>query len=182
MQLFHRPLPRDMFFHGRHRSLEPVHTPVYWEIEPNEGKDEHTTEDNNGVVHILTVRVLLRWEEEYDRHRPHPGDRNKSAQSALIEMGVGRRHRLVLPFTILDELLLTHAPSENGPGVHPFSFLQIHREPIAIEYATYNAVTDMAKTALTACVPAKTSAPSATAPDAQNQTLLTGVLVYPFIR
>jgi hypothetical protein len=30
---------------------------------------------------------------------------------------------------------LTHAPSENAPGVQPLSFLQIHRAAIGIEYA-----------------------------------------------
>ena len=90
MRLFRRPLPRDMFFYSRHWSLEPVHSTVYGEVEPNEGKDEHTTENNDGVVHILSIRVLLRWEEEYDRHRPHPGDGDKRAEPALIEMGVGR--------------------------------------------------------------------------------------------
>jgi hypothetical protein len=77
---------------------------------------------------------------------------------------------------------LTHAPSENVPGAHPFSFLQIHRAAIGIEYATYRGVIEMEKTALIACVPANTNAPSKVAPIAENQTVLTGVLVNLFIR
>jgi hypothetical protein len=77
---------------------------------------------------------------------------------------------------------LTHAPSENAPGVHPLSFLQIHRAAIGIEYATYSAVIEMEKTALIAWVPAKTIEPSEIEPTAQNQTVLTGVLVNLFMR
>lgn len=76
----------------------------------------------------------------------------------------------------------TIAPSEKAPGVHPFSFLQIHRAAIGIEYAIYRAVIEMEKTALIACVPANTSTPSALAPVAQNHTVLTGVLVNLFMR
>lgn len=77
--------------------------------------------------------------------------------------------------------VLTHAPSENGPGVHPFSFLQIHRTTSGIVNATYWAVIEMEKTALIAWDPPNTSAPSEIEPAAQNQTVLTGVLVKLFM-
>ena len=77
---------------------------------------------------------------------------------------------------------LTHAPSENVLGIHPFFFLQIHRAAIGIEYATYRGVIEMEKTASIACVPTNTNAQSKIAPIAENQTVLMGVLVNLFIR
>jgi hypothetical protein len=52
---------------------------------------------------------------------------------------------------------------------------------MGIAYAIYIAVTDMEKTALIACSPAKTRRPSASARPASNQTTLTGVCVLGFI-
>ena len=51
-----------------------------------------------------------------------------------------------------------------------------------MEYATYRAMTDNEKTALIAWSPAKTRRPMISAPMASNHTVLTGVLVYVFIR
>ncbi|SRR5712671_4195543 len=75
---------------------------------------------------------------------------------------------------------LTHTPSENAPGIHPFSFLHIHREAIGIKYAMFWPVTAMKRTTLIRCVAiglANTIAPSPIEPVAQNKTALTGVLV-----
>jgi hypothetical protein len=84
--LFRRPLAaRNIYFHGTHRSLKPMHAPIHGEVEPNEGKYEHAAENDGGVVHPLSVRVFRRWEEEDDRHGRHPADRNERAESALAD-------------------------------------------------------------------------------------------------
>jgi hypothetical protein len=64
---------------------------------------------------------------------------------------------------------LAHAPSENVPGAHPFSFLQIHCAAIGIEYTAYRAVIEMEKAALIACVPANNNAPSKIEPIAETR-------------
>jgi hypothetical protein len=153
-----------------------MHPTIYGKEIPHEREGQYTTDHDDSIVHILYVRVTCRRKEENDRGEDHPDDRDDCANSAL------RYYHSSILDDWWSENALTHAPSENGPGVHPFSFLQIHRAAIGIEYAMYCAIFEMEKTALTACVPAKTTAPSEIEPAAQNKTVLTGVLVKLFMR
>ena len=156
-----------------------MHATVYGAVIPDDGEYEPTSEDDDGVIHVRCIRLPCRREEEHDGRKRHPADGNKRAGSTLSNSGFPR----VISYPDLQMTsALTHAPRENGPGVHPLCFLQIHRAEIGIEYATYRAVIEMEKTALIAWVPANTNAPSEIEPNAQNQTVLTGVLVDLFMQ
>jgi hypothetical protein len=83
-------------------------------------------------------------------------------------------------YQINTQMRLTKMPRLNGPGLK--LFLNTKRAVMGIAYATYNAVTEIAKIALIACAPANDNKPRMTEKKATNQTVLTGVLVKLFIR
>ena len=116
-----------------------MHATTYREVVPHDAEYEHASEDDDGVVHTRGIRKPGCREKKHDRSQRHPTDGDERAKSALRYQNSGVFHVLQLEShpKLQMTCALTHAPSENAPGVHPFSFLQIHRTAIGIENATY---------------------------------------------
>ena len=76
---------RHIPIHGRHGSLEPMHTTVYREVVPHEGEYERASEDDDGVVHIRSTRMFGCRETKHDRSQRHPTDGDEGAKSTLLD-------------------------------------------------------------------------------------------------